>query len=83
MMAKILKMAQLVDQYGVPQMQVGCRWIETSFDAQRPTLLELVDKFAFHQQFVTAAFDVRKLGLNVHHNNGIMFGEVTIIPVFC
>ena len=34
-MAQVLQLAHLVEHHGVPDMNVGCRWIQAKLDAQR------------------------------------------------
>jgi hypothetical protein len=65
--AEILEVPQLVDQHGMPEMQVRCGRIEAGLDAQGPAGLQLFDEFGLDQQFVGAALDQRQLGVDIDH----------------
>ena len=66
-MAQLLKMAQFVDQYSVPEMQIRGSWVETSLDTQRAPRLQTLNQLCFYQQFITAAFDQLQTALDVYH----------------
>ena len=55
MMPKFLELAHLVDEHGMPKMQVRRRRIEARLDAQGPAGFDLLGQFLLHQQFAAAA----------------------------
>ena len=59
-MPQILKLAQLVEQHGMPQMQVRRGGIETGLDSQRSPFLELGHQRRLDQQLVRTALDELK-----------------------
>jgi hypothetical protein len=70
-MSKILEMAQLVDQHGMPEMQIRRRGIESRLDPQRPSGLQPVKQFGFDQQFFRAPPDLPELFF--HRAHAILF----------
>ncbi len=57
-MPEILQLAHLVEHHGVPKMQVGGRWVQSEFDAQRLAggfgPCELAHEVLFDKQFVAS-----------------------------
>jgi hypothetical protein len=53
-MAQILELAHLVEEHGVPQVQVWCSRIKTSLDPQWPPALEALGKIFTLDDFVGA-----------------------------
>jgi hypothetical protein len=47
LVTEILKLAQLAQNDGVTQMNIGRRWIDTEFHAKRPAERELFAKLRF------------------------------------
>ena len=66
--AEVLEVAQLVDQHGVAEVQVGRGRVEAGLDAQRAAGFEFFDQFGLDQQFVGAALDQRQLGVDLGHD---------------
>lgn len=60
-MPQLLELAQLVDQHGVPEVQIGGGWIETGLDAQGLPALELGDKLRLDQDLFRSTLDQRQL----------------------
>ncbi|EXI68447.1 MAG: hypothetical protein AW08_01229 [Candidatus Accumulibacter adjunctus] len=65
--AEVLEVSQLVDQYGMSEVQVGCRRIETGLDAQWAPALQLVPQFRFDQELLGAAPDLPELIVHCAH----------------
>ena len=59
-MPQILKLAQLVDEYGVAKMQIRRGGVKTGFDPECTTCFEFVDELAFQQQLFTPPLDKPK-----------------------
>ena len=59
LVTELLKLAHLVDQHRVAQVQVGCRGIEARLDAQRLPRAELVLQLRGHQQVLRPARELR------------------------
>ena len=57
MVAEVLEVAQLVDQYRVPEVQVGRGWIEAGLDPERLAGLELVDQLGLDEDLLAATAD--------------------------
>jgi hypothetical protein len=60
--AQILKMAQLVDENGMAEMQIGRRGIEPGLDPQRTSHPESVDQFGLQEQFIAASLNEGQIG---------------------
>jgi len=54
---EFLKLAQLVDQYGMTKMQVWCRWIKPGLDAQGLATLQFLYQTLFQENLVGATLD--------------------------
>jgi hypothetical protein len=54
-MPQVLKLAHLIQQYGVTQVQVGRGRVEAGLDAQRPTAFQSLDQLLALDDFVSAA----------------------------
>jgi hypothetical protein len=58
---QFLKMAQLVDQHGMSEVQVGRGGVKAGFDSERPAGFQFLDKFCLDQQFIGTTPYQRKL----------------------
>src|SRR5690349_17231375 len=61
MMAELLKLAHLVEQHGMPKMQVGCGRVEAGLYTQDRARAERARELFFDQKLVTTAFDYFEL----------------------
>ncbi|MNO92590.1 hypothetical protein D3C76_841710 [compost metagenome] len=59
LVTKLLELAQLVDQHGVPQVQIRGSRVEACLDPQRLATLELFDQLGLDQQFFRTTFNQR------------------------
>jgi hypothetical protein len=66
--AEVLEVAQLVDQHGMAEVEVGRGRVEAGLDAQRAAGFQFFDQFGLDQQFVGAALDQRQLGVDLGHD---------------
>jgi len=66
-MSQVLKLAQFVDHYSVPQMQIRGRRVHSELDAQGPPRPDLVAQLGFHDQFIAAALDDFQLPVDFAH----------------
>ena len=68
LVTQILKLLELLNQHRVPQVEIGCRRIETGLDLQRHAagngLFELFLKFGLDQHLYGTAPDYRHLLLH-------------------
>jgi len=60
-MAESLKLAHFIDQYRVPEMQVGCGWIKPGLDSQWAFRFEFFEQFRLQQNFFCATLEFRDL----------------------
>jgi hypothetical protein len=60
-MAQILELPQLVDKYGMPEMQVRRGRIEPGLDPQGPSALQPVYQFGLDQDFFCATLQQRQI----------------------
>src|SRR5690606_6707438 len=67
LMPQILELAQLVDQHGMPKVQVRRSRVETRLDTQRLTTLELFRQLRLDQYLFRTALDKRQLLFNRLH----------------
>ncbi|MNH46963.1 hypothetical protein D3C79_1099790 [compost metagenome] len=58
-MTQILELAQLVDQDGMPQVQVRRSRVKTRLDPQRLPALELLDQLGLDQYLFRSTLDQR------------------------
>ncbi|MNC67737.1 hypothetical protein D3C81_1764380 [compost metagenome] len=58
-MPQILELTQLVNQDGMPQVQVGCSRVKTRLDPQRLPALELLDQLGLYQYLFRTTLDQR------------------------
>jgi hypothetical protein len=66
-MAKILQLAQLVDEHRMPEMQIGRGRVEPGLDPQGAPGPEPFHKLGLDQQFIAAAPDCLKLRVDRRH----------------
>ena len=66
-MPQLLKLAHLVDQHRVANMQIWRRRVEAGLDDQRPALLQFCLKPVLRQNLVRAAAKLRDLFLDTAH----------------
>ncbi|MNP42704.1 hypothetical protein D3C76_1364890 [compost metagenome] len=59
LVTELLELAQLVDQHGVPQVQIRGSRVEACLDTQRLATLELFDQLGLDQQFFRTTFNQR------------------------
>ena len=69
-MSKLLELPHLVNEYGVPDVQVWCGRVEAGFDDERPALLQLRFKSVFGQNLFAAANKFLQLFLDICHDVG-------------
>ena len=61
-MAELLELTHLVEEHGVPEVEVGRRGVETRLDAQRFAALELCDQISLQKDLVhTSANDGKRI----------------------
>ena len=48
-MTQLLELAQLINEYGMTQVQIRCGRVESGLDTQRLTALEFLDQFRLDQ----------------------------------
>ena len=65
-MTEVLKLSELVDQYGVPKVQIGRGRVEAGLDSQRVSLGELVYEFLLDEQLVGATLYYFQLSGDIH-----------------
>jgi hypothetical protein len=70
-MTKVLEMPQLVDQYGVPEMQIGCGRIKAGLDPQWPASPQLRKQVSLDQQLFRPPLD--QLELLFHSAHATLF----------
>jgi hypothetical protein len=66
---EILKMAELVDQHRVPEMEIGGGGIEAGLDPQGTAAFQLLDQLGFNQQLFGPTLDQREVVFNSAHAN--------------
>ena len=71
MMPQPLKFPQLVDQHGMPQVQIGRGRIKARLDAQRRPRRQFFFEFSQRQDFITAPADAHKRVTDLFHHSGI------------
>ena len=47
-MSQSLEMTKLIDEYGMPQVQVWCSWVKPSLNSEWQPLFQLLDQLTFH-----------------------------------
>ena len=67
MMTKVLKVAQLIDQDGVPEVNIRRCRIEPRLDAQWTASLQAFDQFGFNQELVAPPLDDLQTVFHIHH----------------
>ena len=67
-MPEFLKMTKLVDQHGVPQVQIGGRRVETRLDPLRPPGFEALDQLRFNEQLIRTALDQSQALFDINHH---------------
>jgi len=67
MMTKVLTVPELVDQYGMPEMQIRRCRIKTRLDPERSAGFQPFKKFGFNQQFFCPALDLLEFFFNDAH----------------
>ena len=60
LVAKILKLAQFIDQYRVAQVQIRRRGVETGLDAQAPTGFQTIHQVLFQEYLFRPALNKRQ-----------------------
>jgi hypothetical protein len=63
--AEVLKVAQLVDDHRVAEMEVRVGRVHTELDPEAATGLQLADEVVLDEQFVAAALDDGELVVEV------------------
>ncbi|MNJ02942.1 hypothetical protein D3C73_1630810 [compost metagenome] len=58
-MPQLLKLAQLINKHGVPQVQIRCSRIEASLNTEWLAAFELFNQLGLDQQFFCTTFDQR------------------------
>jgi len=66
-MAEFLKLAQLINEYGMAKMQIRRGRIEARLDSQGAALLQTLDEFGFDENLFRAAPDFCQLVRNRIH----------------
>ena len=56
-MTKILELLELIDQYGMTEMQIRRCRVKTSLDFQWMTLLQFFDKLIFNEDLISTSAD--------------------------
>jgi hypothetical protein len=67
--AELLKVAQLVDENGMAEMQVGSGGVEAGLDAQRAAGLEFFDQVGFDQEFIGTALERKDANFSATSNH--------------
>ena len=67
-MAELLERPHLVDQHGVPEVQVRRGGVEAGLDAQWLAALQLLQQLGLDQQLGAAALDLGQLFFNRNHS---------------
>jgi len=67
-MSKILKLTQLINEHGVPEVQIRCSGVKPRLDTQRASGRELFDQFLLQQQLTASTFNgLERLIDSTHH----------------
>ena len=66
-MTQILKMPQLVDEDGMPEMEIRRGRIETGLNPQRAAILQALHQLGFNQEFITPPLDHLQTANNINH----------------
>ena len=67
MVAKFLKVPQLIDQHGMTKMQIRCCRIKAGFDSQRTAGFKFFLKLCLNQQLFRTALNQCELQFNISH----------------
>src|SRR5690606_15078 len=81
LMAEVLELAQLINEDGMPEVQVRRGRVEARLDPQWLATLELFDQLGFHQEFIRTALDQRQLLFDrLHHSSRSVFPAIKREP---
>ena len=69
LVAELLELPHLVEQHGVPEMQVGRGRVEARLDVQRLAPAQLLDQLGGDQHLLGASLQLCELGVEITHRS--------------